>query len=142
MVPEGVGEGRVDQVPHHQALVPHLHQQLLAALVRFARAGRRLEAKAWITAAGVAVVQGDEVGEEGEKIVVFLGLGRGGGDGLERGLLGFLPHTSQFKGDPLRFALFTYPNVSSSFCTDQISFVKNEVCMVEDDHGERRPRVT
>ena len=93
MVPEGVGEGRVDQVPHHQALVPHLHKQLLAALVRFARAGRRLEAKARITAAGVAVVQGDEVGEEGEKIVVFLGLGRGGGDGLERGLLGFLPHT-------------------------------------------------
>ena len=30
----------------------------------------------------------------------------------------------------------TYPNVSSSFCTDQISFVKYEVCMVEDDHGE------
>ena len=88
------------------------------------------------------MVDRDEVGEEGEKIGVFRGLGRGGGDGLERGLLGFLPHTAQLKGDPLRFALLTYPNVSSSFCTDQISFVKNEVCMVEYDHGERWPRVT
>ena len=85
------------------------------------------------------MVDRDEVGEEGEKICVFLGLGRGGGDGLERGLLGFLPHTAQLKGDPLRFSLLTYPNVSSSFCTDQISFVEYEVCMVEDDHGAGGP---
>ena len=36
----------------------------------------------------------------------------------------------------LHFNCKTHPNVSSSFCTDQISFVKYEVCMVEDDHGE------
>ena len=30
----------------------------------------------------------------------------------------------------------THPNVSSSLCTDQICFVKYEVCMVEDYHGE------
>ena len=35
----------------------------------------------------------------------------------------------------------TYPNVSSCFCRNQISFVKYEVCMVEDDHGESGPCV-
>ena len=40
----------------------------------------------------VSIVKRDEVGEEGKKIFVFWGLGRGGGGGLERGLFGFLKY--------------------------------------------------
>jgi len=69
------------------------------------------------------VIKRNEVREEGRKeILLFRGLGRGGGEGLERRLFGF-------------------PNVSSGLCTDKISFVKYEVCMVEDDHGEVAGRV-
>ena len=95
MVSEGVGEGGVDQVPDHQALVSHLDNQLLSALVRpeLARGdgrklgGRRLEVE---SLTGVSVIEGNEVGEEGEEVLLFRGMGRGSGDGLERRLLRFL----------------------------------------------------
>ena len=118
MVPEGVNEGWVDEVPDHQSLVAHLYCYFLSALVRFT--GPSQLGWAWALKVDVEVVDRDEVGEEGEKIGVFRGLGRGGGDGLERWL-------------------FRLPNVSSCLCTDQISFVEYEVCMVEDDHGAGGP---
>ena len=72
MVPEGVREGWMDQVPQHQSLVPHLDKQLLPALVRLAR-GRELTLVdgSDSAATGVSVIKGDEVGEEGKKIFVF-----------------------------------------------------------------------
>jgi len=107
--------------------VSHLDNKLLSALVRLKLprgdgrklTGRRLEVE---SLTGVSVIEGNEVGEEGEEVLLFRGLGRGSGDGLERRLLRF-------------------PNVSSCFCRNQISFVKYEVCMVEDDHGESGPCV-
>ena len=70
MVPEGVSEGRVDQVPQHEALVSHLDKKLFSALVRFARR-RELTRVDCNAAAGVSMIKGDEVGEEGKKIFVF-----------------------------------------------------------------------
>ena len=95
MISERVGKGWVDQVPDHQALVSHLDNKLLSALVRLKLprgdgrklAGRRLEVE---SLAGVSVIEGNEVGEEGEEVLLFRGLGRGSGDGLERRLLRFL----------------------------------------------------
>ena len=72
MVPEGVREGWMDQVPQHQSLVSHLDKQLLPALVRLA--GRReltLVDGSDSAATGVSVIKGDEVWEEGKKIFVF-----------------------------------------------------------------------
>ena len=82
MVPQGVDEGRVDEVPDHQSLVAHLYCDFLSPLVRFTRPSQLVGARA--LKVDVEVVDRDEVGEEGEKIGVFRGLGRGGGDGLER----------------------------------------------------------
>ena len=73
----------------------HLHNKLLSALVRLKLprgerrklAGRRLEVE---SLTGVSVIEGNEVGEEGEEVLLFRGLGRGSGDGLERRLLRFL----------------------------------------------------
>ena len=73
----------------------HLDNKLLSALVRLKLprgerrklAGRRLEVE---SLAGVSVIEGNEVGEEGEEVLLFRGLGRGSGDGLERRLLRFL----------------------------------------------------
>ena len=82
MVPEGVDEGWVDEVPDHQSLVTHLYSYFLSSLVRFTGPSRLVGTRA--LKVDVEVVDRDEVGEEGEKIGVFRGLGRGGGDGLER----------------------------------------------------------
>ena len=95
MISEGVGKGWVDQVPNHQTLVTHLNNQLFSALVRLKLprgerrklAGRRLEVE---SLTGVSVIEGNEVGEEGEEVLLCRGLGRGSGDGLERRLLRFL----------------------------------------------------
>ena len=88
VVSEGYGKGRVDQVPYHETLVTHLDSELFSALVRFT--GTRE-----LTLSTVRIKSGvkwSEVWEEGKKIFVFWGLGRGGGGGLERRLLGFLKH--------------------------------------------------
>lgn len=93
MVPEGVGKGGVDQVPDHQALVSHLDNQLLSALVRLKLRrsdGRKLGGRRLEVETGVSVIEGNEVGEEGEEVLLFRGVGRGGGDGVERRLLRFL----------------------------------------------------
>ena len=93
MVSEGVGKGWVDQVPDHQALVSHLYDQLLSALVRLELRrgdGRKLGGRGLEVETGVSVIEGDEVGEEGEEVLLFRGVGRGGGDGVERRLLRFL----------------------------------------------------
>ena len=95
MVTEGVGKGWVDQVPDHQTLVTHLDNQLFSALVRLKLprddgrklAGRRLEVE---PLTGVSVIKGNEVGKEGEEVLLFRGVGRGSGDGVERRLLRFL----------------------------------------------------
>ena len=71
MVPEGVSEGRVDQVPQHEALVSHLDKKLFSALVRFARRRELTRVDCNAAAAGVSMIKGDEVGEEGKKIFVF-----------------------------------------------------------------------
>ena len=139
MVSEGVGKGGVDQVPDHQALVSHLYNQLLSALVRLELRrgdGRKLGGRGLEVETGVSVIEGDEVGEEGEEVLLFRGVGRGGGDGVERRLLRFLQQESLQTILVYRLNCCTYPNVSSCFCRNQISFVKYEVCMVEDDHGE------
>ena len=71
MVPEGVREGWMDQVPQHQSLVSHLDKQLLPALVRLARGRELTLVDGSDSATGVSVIKGDEVGEEGKKIFVF-----------------------------------------------------------------------
>ena len=68
---------------------------LLSALVRLklprgdggTLTGRRLGVE---SLTGVSVIEGNEVGEEGEEVLLFRGVGRGSGDGLERRLLRFL----------------------------------------------------
>ena len=71
MVPEGVREGWMDQVPQHQSLVSHLDKQLLPALVRLAGCRELTLVDGSDSATGVSVIKGDEGGEEGKKIFVF-----------------------------------------------------------------------
>ena len=85
VVSKGYGKGRVDQVPYHQTLVTHLNSELLSALVRFTGTRDRT-----LSTVRIKSVEWCKVWEEGKKIFVFWGLGRGGGGGLERRLLGFL----------------------------------------------------
>lgn len=82
MRPQGLREGWVHQVPDLDALVPHLDDHLLPALVGVGRLGE-LDGGG---GGGVTVADGDEVGEaaggvgeEGEEVL------RGGGRGEGRG---------------------------------------------------------
>ena len=56
--PEWLSQARVDEVPDLDALVPHLHDQLLTALVRVHWFGK-LDGSGRV---GVAVADWDEVG--------------------------------------------------------------------------------
>ena len=88
MVTEGDGEGGVDQVSDHQTFVTHLDKNLLPALMRFdwPRLWWTRDCEVW-----VLVIKRNEVREEGrQQVLLFGGLGRGGGEGLERRLFGFL----------------------------------------------------
>ena len=102
----------MDQVPDHEALVSHLDNQLLSSLVRLKLTrgdwrklgGRRLEVE---SLTGVSVIEGDEVGEEGEEVLLFRGVGRGSGDGLERRLLRFLKQKRKLAGPVINFGFFS-----------------------------------
>ena len=71
----------------------HLDNKLLSALVRLKLRrgdGRKLGGRGLEVETGVSVIEGNEVGEEGEEVLLFRGVGRGGGYGVERRLLRFL----------------------------------------------------